>query len=490
MTKMGPSTSATSTLVMSFSRTTPTKFRPRRGVPFYSRMEPRLRFFYPVFGALFIFLACGLFCRQIIEAHYYKDEQLRQSLRRVLLPGTRGNLYDRNGALLVGNRPVFSAVIYLGELRKSFRERYAENFKIAKSAGGQIDRAKIRQTSRAEVLQEYQDTINGILGTHEVIDPAVLDRHFSQRFLMPYTLAKDLGQNDYARLLEALPPDSLIQIQVDSARYYPYGAAAAHALGYVGSTLDLSEEGVPGAGLRTFTVRGKIGKAGLEKSLDSRLQGFSGAEIWQVDPSGLHGKLIEKKFPSQGESVMTSLDISLQCAAEEALGDRRGAIVVVEVGTREVLTMVSHPSYDLRELTPYISSAVYDRINAEGGWLNRALQGLYPPGSPFKVITVSGALRADKIDVQNTHVNCTGYYRVGDRLFPCMKRSGHGDVDLVRALSVSCNPYVYSAALDIGAEALAAEARLYGLAHPTGIQLPYETRRMCVPTPAWKLDRG
>jgi penicillin-binding protein 2 len=475
---------------MSFIRATPKKTAARRGVPFYTRMEPRLRFFYPVFGAMFLFLAFGLFWRQIIEAHYYKDEQLRQSLRRILLPGTRGNIYDRHGVLLVGNRPVFSAVIYLSELRKELRDRYNQNLKIAKSKGGEINRIKIRQESRAEVLQEYQDILNAILGTQYAIDPTALDRHFSQRFLMPYPLAKDLKQNDYARLLESLPPDSLVQIQVDSARYYPYGAAAAHALGYVGSTLDLSEEGVPGAGLRTFTVRGKIGKAGLEKSLDSRLQGFSGAEIWQVDPSGLHGKLIEKKFPSQGESVMTSLDINLQCVAEEALGERRGAIVVIEVGTREVLTIASHPSYDLRELTPYITPAVYDRINEEGGWLNRALQGLYPPGSPFKVITASAALRSGKIDVKNTFVNCTGYHRVGTRLFPCMKRSGHGDLDLVKALSVSCNPYFYSAALGIGAEALAAEARLYGLANPTGIQLPYETRRMCVPTPAWKKANG
>lgn len=456
--------------------------------PVYRRSEPRLKLFYWVFGVIFIFLSSGLAWRQIVEGPRYNREQAQQSLRRVLLPGTRGNLYDRHGVLLVGNRPVFSAVIYLGELRQRFREEYTERLKLLKAAKKPINRLELRRESRAFVLQRYLNELNRILGKRERIEPEDLDRHFSQRLLLPYTLLKDLSPEEYAKLIEKLPAHSPIQIYVDNARYYPYHSAAAHALGYVGSTLDINEAGVPGQDLTTFSLRGKVGKAGLEKSLDSRLQGTSGGEIWQVDPAGLQGKLIEKKFPTQGESVTTSLDIHLQLIAETALGERRGAIVAIEVGTGEVLAMVSKPAYDLNELSPYIPTSTYARINEAGAWLNRATQGLYPPGSPFKLITATAGLRAGVID-DHTHVECVGTHRVGNRLFPCMRRWGHGKLDITGAIGHSCNPFFYVSSIQTGVELLAAEARGFGLGRKTGIELPYETAGTVVPDPAWKKSR-
>ncbi|OYV47669.1 MAG: hypothetical protein B7X06_02960, partial [Verrucomicrobia bacterium 21-51-4] len=247
--------------------------------------------------------------------------------------------------------------------------------------------------------------------------------------------------------------------------------------------------GVPGESLTTFQLRSQIGKSGLEKSFDSYLQGSSGGEIWQVDPSGFQYKLLEKKLPTQGNNLHTSLDIELQLVAEEALGDKTGAVVVMDVISGEVLAMVSHPSYDLNELTPFIPKQVYARIDKEGGWLNRCIQGLYPPGSPFKIVTATAALRCGAASADTT-VECTGKYRVGNRLFPCLRRWGHGHIDLIDAIAYSCNPYFYEIAIKTGIDQLAEESRGFGLANPTDIELPYETKNMVVPTPAWKKAKG
>ncbi|HQU08824.1 MAG TPA: peptidoglycan glycosyltransferase, partial [Opitutales bacterium] len=191
----------------------------------------RLLLFYPIFAAVFLFLAGGLAWRQIVQREKLEQQAMQQSMRRILQPGTRGNIYDRNGKLLVGNRPVFNAVMFLGELRAEFREEYVTRAKALKNAGKPIDRTALRRQSRAAVLQRYLNEINRIIGKQLRVDPHELDRHFSQQMLLPYPLVKDLEPRDYARLIEHLPMNSPIQIYTQSARYYPYGRAAAHVLG-------------------------------------------------------------------------------------------------------------------------------------------------------------------------------------------------------------------------------------------------------------------
>ena len=148
--------------------------------------------------------------------------------------------------------------------------------------------------------------------------------------------------------------------------------------------------------------------------------------------------MLYQEAPKQGEDFISSLDVDLQIAAETALGYRTGAAVALDVKTGEVLAIASRPSYDLNELSPYIPRKVFDQINKEGAWLNRSLQLSYPPGSTFKLLSAIAGLRAGTINTKTQH-NCQGVFPLGNRIFSCHARNGHGFVDLATAIEGSCN---------------------------------------------------
>ncbi len=454
---------------------------------------PRLWAFYFLFGLLFLILAGGLFYHQILQGEEYARQEMRQNFRRILLPGPRGNIYDREGRLLVGNRPLFQAVIYLNELRREFREEYIA---IARTLRGEVDlapgqklpytREQISAESRRRVVQRYLDKLNRILDLQESIPTEIIERHFAQKLLLPLPLLKDLSESQFARLIEQLPVDSPIQILTDYARYYPEQRLAAHTLGFVVSS-EVSEGGLPGEELRTFKAKGRIGVSGLEKYFDDFLQGETGGEIWVVDPSGFQYKRTAYLQPKKGQDLHTSLDLDLQKAAGQAMQNYVGACVALDIQTGEVLVLLSRPDYDLNLLSPFLPTEVDRDIRARGAWLNRATQGLYPPGSTFKIITALAGLRSGENGVQP--VDCQGFLTVGGRRFHCHYRAGHGWESLEHALRDSCNVFFYHHGLAIGPQAIASEALRFGLGQPTGIELPAEASKMLVPDPAWKQRR-
>ncbi len=451
----------------------------------HKNYNPRLRLFYVMVAAIVLILLSGLFYRQLIIGTLYSDREELQNLRRILVPGPRGDIFDRNGELLVGNRPRFAAVVYLAELRTKFRQEFAQLRRPYLEQGISIDGAHLPALARSRVVQRYLDEINEILDREESIDSNELEQHLRQRLILPYFLVNDLDPEEYARLLEQVPIDSPIQVYSSSVRHYPYGSAASHVLGYVGSTLEIPEEGVPGERLMTFNIRGSAGREGLESYFDDRIQGQTGGEIWVVDPAGFQHRRIEQRRSVQGDDVVTSIDINLQLDIEEALRDYTGAAVAMDPRTGEVLAMATRPGYDLNDFTPSLSSSMASRINEIGAWPNRAAQGLYPPGSTFKLITAMAALRNGHIDAATTSY-CRGSFRVSGRTFHCHNRAGHGEVDVVRALSVSCNVFFYEHGVRTGIEGIHSEAVRFGLDRRTGIELPGETGRMLVGNPAWK----
>ncbi len=451
----------------------------------HKNYNPRLRLFYAVVAALVLVLLCGLAYRQLISGSVYSDREEIQNLRRILVPGPRGNIYDRNDNLLVGNRPRFAAVVYLAELRTEFRSEFAQLRRPYIDRGLSTDGVPLPSMARAAVVQRYLDEINEILGRNETVDSVKLERHLRQELILPYFLINDLQPEEYARLLEQIPIDSPIQVYSSSVRHYPHGSAASHVLGYVGSTLEIPEEGVPGEKLMTFNIRGSEGREGLERYFDDRIQGQTGGEIWVVDPAGFQHERIKKRRAVQGEDIVTSLDIALQKTMEEALGTHTGAAVALDPQTGEVLAMATHPNYDLNAFSPALSSAVAREINESGAWPNRATQGLYPPGSTFKMITAMAMLK-DGLITPDTTAYCRGVYRVAGRNFHCHNRAGHGEVDLAEALSVSCNVYFYEFGIEAGIDRIVAEARRLGLHERTGVELPSETGRMLVGNPEWK----
>jgi penicillin-binding protein 2 len=165
-----------------------------------------------------------------------------------------------------------------------------------------------------------------------------------------------------------------------------------------------------------------------------------------------------------------------------------GSIVALDAQKGEVLAMVSRPGFDLNALSPKISQKTFDQISSEGGWLNRATQGLYPPGSSFKIVSSSAMLRRRVVHA-DTYADCNGSFAIGHRVFRCHYRRGHGRVRLTDALRVSCNVFIYQYALACGPEAIGDEAKRFHLHEPTGVDLPFETRHMIVPSPAWKQER-
>ena len=466
----------------------------KKSVEFHQNRNRQLTFLTSVFAVLFCILISGLTYRQLILYKDYKHQEEIQNQRRIIHPGPRGDIYDRKGRILVSSTPRFSVIVYLNELRQEFLRKYIEMVRTVretyevqeKETPPQIDRNEIKKTARCIVLQKYLDRVNQILNRKETLDKDTLDRHFRQRVLLPFPLIKDISPEEYARLIEQLPIEFPVQLYTDNARFYPNGSVACHTLGYVTNSFETPENDIPGEDLTTFCFQGKIGRNGLERSREEQLRGISGAEIWVVDPIGFQYRQIAKKNPTKGKRLNISIDLSLQKTAELVLEGKTGAIVLLAVESGEILAIASKPDYRLEELSPYVSHEVYKDINERGAWLNRATQGLYPPGSIFKIIT---AIASQRIDPPETTTFCTGHLLVGNRKFPCNNPWGHGSLDLPHAIEKSCNVLFYEQGLRAGVSRLYEEAVRFGFHKPTELELPFETRGMLVPNPLWKKRR-
>ncbi len=450
--------------------------------------DPRVVLFYFALAAALVFLAGGLAYQQLFLNLSHKDNERMQTQRRVLIPGPRGNILDRNQNILVGNLLRFSVVLYLDELRGEFYREYVRIHNNYIRAGIKKDGpsvADLASLARVSVAQRYLDQINVILHRSEKVETKTLLDHFKTELLLPYTLLDDLSPEDYARLLEHLPVNSPVQVYSKSTRSYPYGSLAAHTLGYVGADDDVSGENFPGKGLRTINMPGTSGVSGLEKQFDDLLQGEAGGSIFRVDPAGYRvDPPLAEQAPKQGKDLVTSLDLDLQLTAESALGDQTGAAVAIDIATGEVLVLASKPDYDLSK---FREPGTIADIQAQHAWTNLALNGFWPPGSTFKILTSIAALRQGTITPDVPIVDCEGTTRIGNATFVC--ENGlvhHGEILLRDAIAQSCDIYFYQAGLLTSPEVVAAEGRRFHLDQPTGIDLPNEGHRMVMPEPGWK----
>ncbi len=476
--------------MMAGKTTTPYPDRSGRLIEAYKARNPRILFFYFLVVAMLIVLASGLAYQQLARTDIYHESERIQNQRRILIPGPRGNIYDREGRLLVGNRARFSVVLYLDELKGEFRSEFLKIRRAYRDSGDKdVPSAwQLMRIARFSVVERYLQEVNRATGRDYQLDGDVLAAHFQRQLLLPFALVEDLAPEDYARLTEQIPVNSPLQIYTSSARYYPYGSAAAHALGSVKVDDIEATEDFPGSDLRTFKMKGTAGRDGLEARFDAELQGEAGGTIYRVDPGGYRIEPpLDKRLPIPGRNITASLDIDVQIAADQALRNTgySGGVVALDIRTGEVLAIASNPAYDLNETSPRISNAKYAEINEAGGWLNRPVQGLYPPGSAFKILTAIAGMRVGAI-APDTTVTCMGAYRVGNRLFACNNHGDRGEIGLRYAIEKSCNSFFYKTGLETTADALAAESRRFGLGTQTGIELPHEASRTLVPDPEWK----
>lgn len=465
------------------------------------KYQGRLLLFYGLLALMIVTLLSTVGYRQLFESDEFSERVKIQNHRRIVAPAPRGNIYDREGELLVGNKPKFSAVVYLSDpgVLSAFRREY----RVLKA--GYVDRGEeynsdtLQKQARANIIQTYLDDVNRMLGRHELVNVEKVSTHLNFNPLLPFPIIPDLGPEEFAVLLESLPIQSPVQVYVSNQRYYPYESTASHTLGYVSSTLLTPDDDLPGDDLKTFAEKGTFGRSGVEKQFDDVLKGEMGTEIWVVNPAGFQVESIERQYPTKGADIQLSLDIDIQNAAEKAFKfidnvdnvekENVGAAVMLDVNTLEVLAMVSKPDYDLNDTMPYISNEVFQSIEEAGGWQNRAIQGLYPPGSPFKLVTSTAALKANTVAADTMHY-CPGYYRFSTGAVQrCWLKSGHKDHILWEAIRDSCNVYFYLTGLDTGVDTISREAIYMGLANKTGIDLPHETGHMIIPTRDWKKAR-
>lgn len=447
----------------------------------------RLWTLYGLTFGLYCYLIGGLFYRQIFQYQSYISLATRQSYRRILLPAPRGNIYDRNGKLLAGTRPRFSLVIHLAELGEDFRREYRKLSREAQLNGRH--EKHLAASARLSVVERYLEAVNRFLGIDQRVDGKQLERHFLQQPLLPYVLIEDLSTEAFARLTEELPVSGPLQLRTSTARFYPQNSLAAHVIGYASPTTFLPQDDVIGDGLKTFNERGTLGRAGIEQYCDSELRGYSGGEIWVVDPTGKKTHRVYSQDVTPGENIVLTLDASLQQVVEEALRNEVGCVVVSQVQTGEILALASSPSYNLNDLTPFIPQPVYERINREGGWFNQATQGLYPPGSSFKIVTYYSLLRRGLIDNKTTTL-CNGGTSVGNRFIRCHNHFERGELVLERAFAKSCNSFCVRHVFDLALEDFLGDMRALGFGQKTGIEIPGESSHSLVPSPQWKKAHG
>jgi penicillin-binding protein 2 len=459
----------------------------------------RLRMLCRVFAVLMLALLGGLVYRQLFRAVEYAAHERRQNLRWVAESAPRGVIYDREHRVLAGNRTRVAAALNLGELRGEFRDEQRVIIQRGGPAGAGAETAWDSRTAlavraRRAVVQRHLDRVNALIGRHTQLDAPRLERHLLRERMRPFVLVDDLSADEAARLTAALKTPGPVRLLRSTQRWYPRGGAAAHVLGRVRREMTRHAAGPAGQKIVASNFMNPVGIAGIEKQYDAHLQGRPGGAVVRIDAWGFPiDPPLEQREATPGSDLVLSLDIDLQLAAERAMaavtGSPRGAAVALDVATGEVLVLASQPGFDLSAVSPELSPATKQQIDAAGGWFNRATQGLYPPGSTFKIFTALAALRRGTLHPDDV-LHCAGFYDVGGRRFPCHQAAGHGDLSLHSALAHSCNVFACQAGLAAGPEALAAEARRFHLGEPTGIDLPSETRRMLVPDPAWKLAGG
>jgi penicillin-binding protein 2 len=439
------------------------------------------------FLLIFLFLAYGLCYRQIIQHDYFCQKEKRQNQRRIIIPAPRGDIYDRNGKLLVCNRPSFDLHLYFDDIRSEVRQEYVCLAKELHAKKESIDRNSLQKRARQNIVEKYLKLANAITGRNAVLDAKMLERHYRESLLLPIAILSNLSRREYIQLVDRLPPQSPLYIATSYYRFYPYQSAACHVLGYVVSDVKTCHIN----SLKTFQFIGKTGKAGIELFQNQTLFGSYGEQIFSVSPSGFRAECIREKYPHKGHDCILSIDIDLQMAAEDALENKLGSAIVLDVHSGEVLAMASKPDYDINLLSPKIIPEVYQKITENGAWLNRAFQGVYPPASTFKIISAIAFLR-HKITSwnRNDSIECFGKTKIGTRIFNCDRSTAHGIVSLQSAIEKSCNVYFYLRSQDCGIEKIAEEARRFHLDQKTGIDLPFETNRMTIPSPAWKEKKG
>lgn len=409
-------------------------------------------------GAQLLFMG-GLAARmnylQVDQADQFRllAEENRINIR--LIPPARGEIFDRNGIRLAENIPSYRIV-------------------MVREDAGDVDRVMDRLAGLIDIDNETRQS-------------ALIELKNTQPFL-PVTILENVSWDDVSRVSVNAPALPGVTPEVGLTRVYPRGSDFAHVVGRVGrvSQRDLDARENPDQVLRI--PRFHIGKINVEARKEELLRGTAGTKQVEVNATGRVMRELARREGQSGADVQLTIDSKLQGYVQARLGSESAAVVVIDCENGDLAAICSAPSYDPNLFIGGISSKNYDPLlNSKFRPLvNKTVQGTYPPGSTFKMMTAMAALEEGIISPDET-VYCNGYLEVADRRFHCWKRAGHGWVDLGNSLKQSCDVYYYDLALKVGIEKISAMARRFGLGIRHDLELSSVNSGL-TPTKAWKRD--
>ena len=374
---------------------------------------------------------------------------------RLLIPD-RGLIYDREGSQLAANEQLYKILV------------------VREEAGDVSD-----------VLQKLSQFIPM---THDQI-LAKIKEFNALRAHIPVVVANEASWEQVAAVSANAPALPGVQAAVGSRRVYPYGPDFAHLVGFVGLVNKEEQNSQRRPDLLLNVPDFRIGKDGVEKGLDRQLRGRAGNQRIEVN---VHGRIMRELGAvgaRNGASFQLTVDSGLQKYAMARLGSESASAIVMNVKSGELLAVASTPTFDPNKLSTGITHAEFDVLieDKRTPLVNRAVQGIYPPGSTFKMITALAALEAGLIAPDDT-VRCEGSLEFSNRMFHCWKSEGHGDVNLLKSLRESCDVYYYRLAQSVGIEALTAMAWKFGIGIRTDLPIPGIAQGVA-PTKDWKLSR-
>jgi penicillin-binding protein 2 len=399
---------------------------------------------------IFLVLAYGLWRLQVVQSEFYAALAEKNKTREVPILAPRGKILDREGRTIVDNYPSFTALL----LRDSNRDLSGDADMIAQ--GLHLDPKEVR-----ERLKKFAGTPQ----------------------YQPIYLKEDITPDELAFIESHRNELPELDTIMAHRRLYPRNGFMAHLVGYVG---EVSEQMLNQARWELYNPGDVVGKSGVELQYNQVLMGKNGSRQVLVNSKGKEVGELDQKPAVPGHNLKLTLDIDLQIAAEEAMGDKNGAMIAMDPHTGEILAMVSRPTFDPNDFAVRISRGEWNKLvtDPDKPLLNKAIQAQLAPGSTFKIL-MSVAGWQEGI-AQTLNVHCNGGATFYGRRFGCWVKTGHGAVDLTKAIYQSCDVFFYTLAEKLGIDRISKYASAMGLGQKTGIDLPEEASGV-MPSEEWKI---
>jgi penicillin-binding protein 2 len=424
----------------------------------FAGVADRLSIIQYVLLGLVIVMGFRLWSLQMINHEKYIKEAENNRIRLIPIIAPRGAILDRNGKIIVDNRPSLSVILNREEMRTRGRNPF-------------------------ELVDEL--IANGLTLDRETVR-ARLEGLRNQAAFYPVLLKENVGPADVAWVEARRLEYPELDVMEHPQRRYPFGDLAAHVLGYVA---EISKTELAKPEFKDYRPGDLIGKYGIEQQYDRFLRGRDGYRRVIVDSTGHEVGEIERVDPLRGNDIKLTIDLDLQRAAEDQLMGRRGVVTAMNPQTGEILAMVSHPAFDPALFSQRITSpegkAEYRALlnDPDKPLINRAIQGIYPTGSTWKILMTAASLEEGVITPEHSTFACGRGLQVGNRFARCM--GSHGFPDIHRAVVVSCDGYFYRLGLKLGIERIEKWVNRFAVGRRTGIDLPNETAGL-VPSRALK----